>query len=500
MTNPIDLVIFGATGDLTLRKLLPALYRADRERHLADETQIFLSCRSTAQIDSYLEKAQQALQQYLGDEEFASSLWQKFSQRLHPIQLDLQNHEGDWPNLPEQLNAQRPRVFYLAIAPALFANCCERLAALGLNTPQSRVVLEKPIGYDRDSAEQINAAVAQHFSEQQIYRIDHYLGKETVQNLLVLRFSNRLFENLWDRQSIDHIQISISETVGLEGRAGFYDDAGALRDMVQNHLLQLLCLVAMEPPNQLNSDNIRTEKLKVLQSLRPINRDDVRQHTVRGQYVSGEAQQQLVPGYLEELGRSQSFCETFVALRLFLDNWRWAGVPFYLRTGKRLKKRCAEIVVQFKPVSHAVYPAEAGVMHANQLVIQLQPQERIQLRLTSKYLGESSTRLQPVLLDLNLSGDCHDFHSDAYKRLLLDVFAGDASLFIHRDEIDCAWRFVDPIIQGWREVDYQPELYRSGSWGPDSANKLLAERGHTWHQESRDQQTQPLISQRRSDT
>ncbi|MCW8997334.1 MAG: glucose-6-phosphate dehydrogenase (NADP(+)), partial [Kangiellaceae bacterium] len=296
-----------------------------------------------------------------------------------------------------------------------------------------------------------------------------------------LRFSNLLFENMWDRNSIDHIQISLNETVGLEGRAGFYDDAGALRDMVQNHLLQLLCLVAMEPPNQNNSANIRAEKLKVLRSLRLIAQSEIKQHTIRGQYVTGEAGGKLVPGYLEELDKPESFCETFVAIRAFVDNWRWKDVPFYLRTGKRLKQRVAEIVVQFKPITHSIYSQSAGEPVPNKLVIQLQPEEKIQLYLNSKDLGKSEVKLQPAVLDLNLTGNFKHFHSDAYKRLLLDVINDDASLFIHRDEVKSAWGWIDPIIESWKQENYEPELYRSGSWGPESSNDLLSEDGRKWH-------------------
>jgi len=285
---------------------------------------------------------------------------------------------------------------------------------------------------------------------------------------------------MWDRDSVDHIQISICETVGLEGRAGFYNDAGALRDMVQNHLLQLLCLIAMEPPNSLNGDSIRTEKIKVLKSLQMIRSDQVKQHTVRGQYVTGESENKLVLGYLEELDKPKSFCETFVAIRAFINNWRWSGVPFYLRTGKRLKNQRAEIVIQFKPVSHFIYPTPENKNRPNRLTIRLQPDEKIQLELTSKILGQVDTKLQPVTLDLNLTHGYENYHSDAYKRLLLDVIANDPSLFIHRDEIDSAWAWIDPISSGWEDVNYQPELYRSGSWGPTSADELLQQDGREW--------------------
>ncbi|TQV88934.1 glucose-6-phosphate dehydrogenase [Aliikangiella coralliicola] len=483
MSEATDLVIFGGTGDLALRKLLPALYRAFVEKNLADNTRIFPSCRSEKQLNDYMATCEGALKKHLNEGEYSEENWASFRQLINPTLLDISDANSGWSDLRNTLSDAQ-RIFYMAIAPAFFAKCCEQLSHHEIINENSRVVLEKPIGYDRDSAEKINSQVANYFEESQVFRIDHYLGKETVQNLMVLRFSNLLFENMWDRKSIDHIQISISETVGLEGRAGFYDDAGALRDMVQNHLLQLLCLVAMEPPNELGSQSIRTEKVKVLKALQKIDKDNVREHTIRGQYVTGESQQQLVPGYLEELGKAESFCETFVAIRTFVDNWRWSGVPFYLRTGKRLKQRSAEIVVQFKPVSHPIYKNQSSLVEPNKLTIKLQPDEKIQLELASKQLGQTETKLQPAVLDLNLTQDCENFYSDAYKRLLLDVIANDASLFIHRDEIDNAWAWIDPIIQGWAETDYQPELYRSGSWGPHTADQLLQKDGRHWHNPS----------------
>jgi glucose-6-phosphate 1-dehydrogenase len=345
---------------------------------------------------------------------------------------------------------------------------------------QSRIVVEKPIGYDGVTASKINDEVAQYFPEQAIFRIDHYLGKETVQNLMALRFTNVIFEQLWDAKSIDHVQISISETVGLEGRAGFYDNAGALRDMVQNHALQLLCLVAMESPNKLDAHSIRAEKLKVLEALRPMTGDDVSHNTVRGQYVAGEFDGKLVPGYLEELGKPSSDTETFVAIKAHIDNWRWSKVPFYLRTGKRMKARSAKIVIQFKDVSHRVYDAGVGQMKPNQLIIKLQPGESIQLSLMTKDLSCLETKLKPVSLNLNFSDTYGNFKSDAYKRLILDVAANNPALFIHRDEVDCAWRWIDPIIEQWQQSGITPDLYRAGSWGPSASKKLIEQDGRCW--------------------
>jgi glucose-6-phosphate 1-dehydrogenase len=342
------------------------------------------------------------------------------------------------------------------------------------------VVVEKPLGYNADTANAINEEIARYFDESAIYRIDHYLGKETVQNLMALRFTNVIFEQLWDAKSIDHVQISISETVGLEGRAGFYNEAGALRDMVQNHLLQLLCLVAMESPHKMKASSIRAEKVKVLESLRPMRGDDVKRHTVRGQYVAGNHKGKLVPGYLEELAEAQSNTETFVALRAYVDNWRWARVPFYLRTGKRMKQRCAEIVIQYKEVSHRVYDRDAGALAPNRLVIRLQPEESIQLTMMAKDLDTLDMRLQPATLNLNFSDTYKKFKSDAYKRLILDAVSANPSLFIHRDEVAHAWAWIDPIIDAWQSDAQDPHLYRAGTWGPEESDELLAEDGFKW--------------------
>ncbi|WP_444995772.1 glucose-6-phosphate dehydrogenase [Aliikangiella sp. IMCC44359] len=478
-----DLVIFGGTGDLTLRKLMPALFRALNEKSISEKTVIYATCRNKKQAESYASKLKISLKKYLDNHEFTEERWNKFKKLVQPIVLDISDSSIGWQELKNQLRSQQQaqRIFYFAIAPTIFAKCCEQISAFQLNHPESRVVVEKPLGYNRKTANEINQKIAQYFDEKQTFRIDHYLGKETVQNLMALRFSNILFENMWDKNSIDHIQISISETVGLEGRADFYNDAGALRDMVQNHLLQLLCLIAMEPPNKLNSDNIRTEKLKVLQSLRKIDTDSIREETIRGQYVSGEENGKLVKGYLEELASTNSFCETFVAIKAHVENWRWAGVPFYLRTGKRLNARRAEIIIQFKSTSHHIFSPSQGEALPNKLIIQLQPEERIQLQLNSKDLAKSKTQLQPIFLDLNLTENFPTFYNDAYKRLLLDVFDNDPSLFIHRDEIDQAWAWIDPIIESWSKTNYQPELYRAGTWGPETADKLLKQSGRAWH-------------------
>ncbi|MEX2961221.1 glucose-6-phosphate dehydrogenase [Microbulbifer sp. TYP-18] len=482
MVNPFDVVLFGGRGDLALRKLIPALYRAYMEGSLAEGCRILPVCRRREDADLYLETAQTALQTHLRAGEYSDSVWREFSQLLHSVVLDIAVPDAHWDQLADILGAEgdRVRIFYLAVPPAVFGPCCENLSLKGLISEQSRVVVEKPLGYNAQTSDEINGKIASHFPEAHIFRIDHYLGKETVQNLLALRFSNVLFEHLWDAQTIDHIQISISETVGLEGRAGFYDATGALRDMVQNHLLQLLCLIAMESPNSMTAKNIRAEKIKVLEALRPLVGETVDNNTVRGQYVAGGVGEELVLGYLEELQAASSGTETFVAIRAHIDNWRWAGVPFYLRTGKRMEKRCAEIVIQYKKVSHRVYPQSAGEVIPNRLVIRLQPEESIKLVLMAKKMDSLSMELQPVELNLTLSDTYDSFRSDAYKRLMLDAAANNSALFIHREEVAAAWAWIDPIVEHWRETQNQPQLYRAGSWGPESSDVLLEQDGRHW--------------------
>ncbi|MDK2595320.1 glucose-6-phosphate dehydrogenase [Pseudoalteromonas obscura] len=483
MLNPFDIVIFGGGGDLALRKLLPAMYRAYQEGNLPEGSRILPTVREENKRNEYVETAGKALQQHLGQGEYNQTDWNAFSKFIVPVVVNVTESDDNWDvlrNILEQDDNDKSRVFYLSLPPAVYGTCCELLSKKSLISENSRVVVEKPIGYCGESAEEINAKIAEFFDEDQIFRIDHYLGKETVQNLMALRFSNVLFENLWDAKTIDNIQISISETVGLESRAGFYDKAGALRDMVQNHLLQLLCLVAMESPHKLNANRIRNEKLKVLEALRPLTDELVDSNVVRGQYVPGELNGNLVPGYLEELGEGSSTTETFVAIRAHIDNWRWSGVPFYLRTGKRMKQRCAEIVVEYKPVSHNVYDDTVGPILPNRLIIRLQPEESIQLTLMSKRLDNLEMQLEPVTLNIELSEKySNGFHSDAYKRLMLDAAANNPSLFIHRDEVRQAWKWIDPIIARWQEKG-TPALYRAGSWGPESADELLAEKDHAW--------------------
>lgn len=477
-----DLILFGGTGDLSIRKLLPALFRCDLDGRLHVDTRIFILSRAKNEADLH-QRLHARLEERLEKGEFTEPQWQSFLKRFEVLALDITQQNEQWLEFAQTLQTfKHERIFYLAIPPKLFVPACESLAQNDLIEANSKVVLEKPLGYDLSSAEDINKSVASLFQENNIFRIDHYLGKETVQNLLALRFSNVLFETLWDRKSVDHVQITIAESVGLEGRAGFYDRAGAVRDMVQNHLLQLLCLIAMEPPDTMQADSIRQEKTKVLKALRPMAGPAVDESVVRGQYVGGGLNGDWAPGYLEELQNVDSSTETFVAIRAYIDNWRWKGVPFYLRTGKRLARRFAEIVVQFQPVPHEVYPESSGRLDPNRLVIRLQPDEKIELFLMSKALNESDMRLIPVKLDMNFSGSdapCPST-SDGYKRMLLDVMEGNPSLFIHRDEVERAWRWIDPILAHWASSKSKPALYRAGSYGPEASDELLQETGHEW--------------------
>jgi glucose-6-phosphate 1-dehydrogenase len=483
LNKPFDLVLFGGTGDLSLRKLLPSMYRAFMEGEIPEDSRIVVCSRKKDELDKTVSLIEAAFKKFMLPDEYAKETFKEFSKLIVSAYVDVAEYEKGWKPLIEMFKGREtvPRIFYLAIIPSIYGICCDNLGRSGLITDDSRVVVEKPIGYDQTSAEAINKNIAEHFQEDQIYRIDHYLGKETVQNLLALRFSNSLFEQFWDSKSIDHIQISINEQVGLEGRAGFYDGAGAMRDMVQNHLLQLLGLVAMESPNKMGANNIRNEKIKVLQALRPITGEKVKRYTVRGQYVAGNVDNKLEPGYLEELGSGNSLTETFVAIRANIDNWRWAQVPFYIRTGKRLKRRSAEIVIQFKDVSHNAFDDDAGQLVPNRLIIQLQPEERMQLILMAKDMTQLKTVLKPVKLDLNFTESSKGFKSFGYKRLLLDAIAGNASLFIHRDEGSAAWHWVDPIIEQWKKQKDAPFLYRAGTWGPSESQDLLAKDKREWY-------------------
>ncbi|MDR7135708.1 glucose-6-phosphate 1-dehydrogenase [Lysobacter niastensis] len=481
---PFDLIIFGGTGDLSLRKLLPALFHRYVDGQIVAGTRIFGLARDEQSDEAYRNRVREALQKTLADDPRSPGALEPFLEMVFYRRIDLSSDTG-WAGLAAELaDESRVRVFYLAVGPDLFGNVGARLAAHGLAGPNTRVVVEKPLGHDLASAVAINDALGQVFAESQIYRIDHYLGKETVQNLIALRFGNALFEPLWKAEHIDHVQITAAETVGLERRASYYDKSGALRDMVQNHLLQLLCLVAMEPPSSLSADAIRDEKLKVLRALRPIDGGSTSQLTVRGQYRAGAVEGRPVPGYLDELGRDDSRTETFVALKAEVRNWRWAGVPFYLRTGKRLAERMSEIVVTFRQVPHSIFDELVEPIAPNQLVIRLQPDEGVKLWLMNKVPGPGGLRLRRVPMDLSFAETFGGRQPEAYERLLMDVVRGNPMLFMRRDEVEAAWNWIDPIRAAWEVSSEAPKPYTAGSWGPSAAVALIERDGRTWHEDA----------------
>jgi glucose-6-phosphate 1-dehydrogenase len=478
-----DIVVFGGTGDLSMRKLLPALYHRHRDGVLTAESQVICLSRDELDDQQFRKNVDDQVRPHVGAD---VESWEHFLQGLHYVSVDATSDRG-WQEVSSVLSGRddRVRVFYLSTAPSLFGQVCQRLGAAGLVTERSRVVLEKPIGWDLQSARDINDAVGQVFDEHQTFRIDHYLGKETVQNLLVLRFANMLLEPLWNSASIDHVQITVAETIGAGSRAGYYDQSGALRDMVQNHMLQLLCLVAMEPPTLLDMDAVRDEKVKVLRALRPMSAADVARYTVRGQYRSGAGEGGTVPSYQEELGTTEpSMTETFVALRVDVQNWRWAGVPFYLRTGKRMHTRASEIVVQFRPVPHSIFPEEAGALGPNRLVMHLQPDESIRLHLMAKHPGPGGLHLRQAPLNLSFAETFQTRSADAYERLLMDVVRGNGTLFMRRDEVEAAWSWTEPILHAWGLSGEPPKPYHAGTTGPAAAIALIERDGRTWHEEA----------------
>ncbi|GGH90637.1 glucose-6-phosphate dehydrogenase [Pseudomonas fluvialis] len=478
MTLSCDMLVFGGSGDLALHKLLPALYHLHRDGRLAADMRIIAVARSPLQRSQYQALAERHCRAQVARADFTSDSWQGFAERLDYLAMDAAQ-SAEYGRLARLLGnpAGRLRIFYLATAPALFAAIAEYLATAGLADARSRIVLEKPIGHSLASAQAINATIGRVFSEAQVFRIDHYLGKETVQNLMALRFANALFEPVWRSGHIEHVQISVNETLGVENRGAYYDRAGAMRDMLQNHLLQLLCLVAMEAPMRFDAESVRNEKVRILQALRPISGLDVQDRTVRGQYVAGQIAGQDVPAYyFEKQVDNDSDTETFVALRAEIDNWRWAGVPFYLRTGKRMARKCSQIVIQFKPVPQRLFDND----QANCLVIRLQPEERISLQLMGKSPGKGM-RLTAMELDLNLAQVFPQKRRwDAYERLLLDVIEGDSTLFMRRDEVEAAWAWVDPILDGWQQYYQSPRPYPAGRNGPEQADSLLERSGHQW--------------------
>ena len=514
-TEPCSLVIFGASGDLTARKLVPALYQLCREQQMPPDFRIVGFARREKTDHSWREELREALDRYSRTQPVEDDLWKAFAERIFYCQGDL----GD-PAAYQKLSAilagfgtgalRQNLLFYLAISPSQFAQVVEQLhgarllhndnhqqtafnQSATLNAQPStlnslggwqRVVVEKPFGHDAESARQLNRDLTRFAGEQQVFRIDHYLGKETVQNLMMFRFSNAIFERLWNRDSIDHIQITVSESLGVGQRGGYYEEAGALRDMVQNHLLQVLSLVAMEPPVSLDAEAIRNEKVKLLQSIRPLTDADVRRQVVRGQYFAGTVNGETRPGYRQEPKvRPDSNVETYVALKLFVDNWRWSGVPFYLRTGKNLPTSASEVRIQFRPTPHVLFAAQCGQkLDANSLTIRLQPNEGITLHFNGKVPG-TSVAVRPVRMHFSYDSEFGAYTPEAYERLLLEAMAGDATLFIRRDEVETAWQIVDNIRQAWgQEPLSNREFYAAGTWGPVAADDLLAQLGHTWRE------------------
>jgi len=484
--DPFDLVIFGGTGDLALRKLIPAMFHRFLDGQIPSESRIIGIAREATDDAGYRDTLQKALIEGGGDKQKIDT----FLKQIHYRSLDAKKDEG-WDDFAQLIaeQADHIRVFYLSTSPELFTHICNRLGAHELNKGKSRVVLEKPIGHDLASANEINEDVARVFDESQTFRIDHYLGKETVQNLLALRFGNALFEPLWNAEHIDHVQITVSETLGVGRRGSYYDHSGALRDMVQNHILQLLCMVAMEPPGSLAPNALRDEKLKVLNALKHIDSSNAAQLTVRGQYRAGASEGKSVPGYVEELGEGKkSNTETFVAIKAEIANWRWAGVPFYLRTGKRLPARLSEIVVAFKHVPHSIFDASAGTLAQNRLVLRLQPDEGVKLWLTIKHPGPGGLRLRHVPLDMSFAEAFGVQQPDAYERLLLDVVRGNPTLFMRSDEVVAAWRWADPILAAWAASGEAPRAYQAGTWGPSAAVALIERDGRTWNEDSEDEE------------
>ena len=480
VVDVFDLVIFGGTGDLAMRKLLPALYRRFADGQIPPDSRIIGVARTKDSDDAYRDSVRAAIAQHVKNADAATV--DRFLAGVHYFGLDATQDSG-WNEFEADLKSHknRVRVFYLSTSPSLFVAICDRLRAHGLNGDDARVVIEKPIGSDLASATVINNDVASAFDEKHVFRIDHYLGKETVQNLLALRFGNVLFEPLWNARRIDHVQITVAETVGLEKRGAYYDNAGALRDMVQNHILQLLCMVAMEAPASLDADAVRDEKLKVLRSLKPIDQNNAILHTVRGQYRAGAGNGGAVPGYLEDLGKPSSNTDTFVAIKAEVDNWRWAGVPFYLRTGKRLPARVSEIVIEFKEIPHSIFLPSAGPIAPNKLVLRLQPDEGVKLWLMIKSPGPGGLRLQEVPLDMSFAEAFGVSQPDAYERLLLDVVRGNLTLFMRRDEVEAAWTWIDPILAAWKASHEPPKPYTAGTWGPSASVALIERDGRTWH-------------------
>jgi len=488
MKSPCHFVVFGALGHLVTTRLLPALFHLELVGRFDEPLAFVAFARRDWNTRRWRVHINETLAEHYGTNLDVTAAG-RFAERFEYVKGD-HTDPAAYQRLFEQINTPRSAVcenvvFYLAIPPDDFVQVARNLDKAGLNSVigRHRIVVEKPFGTDLASARELNAELHRHYREEQVFRIDHYLGKETVQNLLALRFANSLFEPLWRRGAVDHVQITVAEELGVGGRIDFYNDVGALRDMVQNHLLQLVCLTAMESPSSLHHDAVRDEKIKVLRALRPISADAVRTCTVRGQYAAGAIKGETVHGYDEELGDRQSSTETFVALKLEIDNWRWSNVPFYLRTGKRLTAKHSEIVIQFHAVPHSIFPDMAEDIVANHLTIRLQPDEGVKLSVMAKEPGPGGFALRPVSLDLSFEETFGLRYPDSYERLLMEVLRGNPALFMRRDEIETAWQWIDQVIEGWQQSRQKIEKYVAGTWGPAASSLLLDRDGRSWYPE-----------------
>ncbi len=483
--KPCDLVIYGALGDLSTRKLISSLYRLEKAGLIEDNTRITGVDLHAINTSEFIQTAQKSLLDFL-NEEIDETVWEQFSDRLSYLQIDLTQMD-QYQKLNTVIDPEnRVLVNYFSVAPFLFKHICQGLDQSGILTNESKVVMEKPLGHDLKSSQDINDAFAEVFNEDQIFRIDHYLGKETVLNLLALRFANSIFTSNWDHNTIDSIQITVAEEIGIEGRWGYFDHTGQLRDMLQNHLLQILTFIAMEPPVNLEAKSIRREKIKVLEALRPITADNAAEKTIRGQYAAGFLNGAPVPGYLEEEGANpESTTESFVALRVDIDNWRWANVPFYLRTGKRMQNKRTEIVINFKQLAHNIFKDSFFDLPANKLVIHLQQQEGVEIHMLNKVPSiDGNIKLQKTKLDLSFSDTFKENTLfGGYERLILEAMRGNPTLFLSREEIEQAWIWVDSIQDAWKHQNEAPKPYPAGSWGPVASVALMARDGRDWEEE-----------------
>ncbi|THD83121.1 glucose-6-phosphate dehydrogenase [Aliigemmobacter aestuarii] len=473
--DPFDLVVFGATGDLARRKILPGLYRRFWAGQMPADSAIIGAARSEMTVEAFRAVVREAIDEHVSAEKRDAATIDAFLDRVDYVTIDAKGEAG-WPSLKAEMRKGMVRAFYFSVAPSLFGDLAERLHKHGIADAQSRIVVEKPFGHDLDSARALNATLARHFDEHQIYRIDHYLGKETVQNLMAVRFANILFEPLWNAQYVDHVQITVAETVSVEGRGAYYDRSGAMRDMVQNHIMQLLCLIAMEPPYHFDPDAVRDEKLKVIRALDPVQPQDI----VRGQYRAGGGQ----AGYVDHSENPDSTTESYIALKVHVSNWRWKGTPFYLRTGKRLRARASEIAITFKEPPHSIFDDEKG-WRENVLVIRLQPDEGMNLKVMIKEPGPGGMRLVQVPLDMSFAealGENGTDIPDAYERLIMDVIRGNQTLFMRGDEVEAAWAWTDPVIRGWEDRGDRPQGYDPGSSGPEDALMLMHRDGRRWRE------------------